>query len=153
MIGIELDDHLSTTLIDLYSKCGGIDRAFELLGELRKRNLVSSSAMILGCGINGRVNDAVRLFQEMLDEKIFHNGVTFVGLLTTYNHVGLVEEDRKCFASMSKKNKIVPTTYHYAIIVDLLGHNGRLEEAYRPVDQEDANAATCWSLGSLASGL
>ncbi|WOK95327.1 pentatricopeptide repeat-containing protein [Canna indica] len=131
LMGIELDDHLSTALIDLYSKCGGIDRALELFGELRKRDLVSYSAMILGCGINGRANESVRLFQEMLDEKISPNAVTFVGLLTTYNHAGLIEEGRKCFASMSKKHKIAPTADHYAIIVDLLGRSGRLEEAYQ----------------------
>ncbi|KAF3948593.1 hypothetical protein CMV_025427 [Castanea mollissima] len=49
--GIELDDHLATALVDLYAKCGSIDKAYELFHGLRKRDLIAYSAMILGCGI------------------------------------------------------------------------------------------------------
>nr|XP_010940974.1 pentatricopeptide repeat-containing protein At4g22760 [Elaeis guineensis] len=129
--GIELDDHLSTALIDLYSKCGGMDKAFVLFDGLKKRDIVSYSAMILGCGINGRSSDAISLFKEMLDAKITPNAVTFVGLLTAYGHAGLVEEGRRCFASMWSKHKIPPSADHYAVMVDLLGRSGRLEEAYQ----------------------
>ncbi|CAD5181660.1 unnamed protein product [Musa acuminata subsp. malaccensis] len=131
LLGIELDDHLRTALVDLYSKCGGMDKAFELFSGFRRRDLVSYSAIILGCGINGRSNDAIKLFQKMLDEKVSPNAATFVGLLTAYNHAGLVEEGRRCFASMSKKHKVAPSVDHYAIIVDLVGRSGRLEEAYQ----------------------
>ncbi|KAG6498879.1 pentatricopeptide repeat-containing protein At4g22760-like [Zingiber officinale] len=131
LLGIELDDHLRTAFIDLYSKCGRLEKSFELFAELRKRDIVSYSAMIMGCGINGRSNDAVELFQRMLGEKILPNSVTFIGLLSAYNHAGLVEEGYRCFASMSKKYKIAPMVDHYAIIVDLLGRKGRLDEAYR----------------------
>lgn len=39
-IGIELDDHLSTALIDLYSKCAGMDKALVLFEGLEKRESV-----------------------------------------------------------------------------------------------------------------
>jgi pentatricopeptide repeat protein len=64
--GIVLDDHLATALIDLYAKCGNIDEAYELFRGLRKRDVVAYSAMIYGCGINGRVSDAIELFERMV---------------------------------------------------------------------------------------
>lgn len=128
-LGIEMDDHLCTALIDLYSKCGGMDRAFELFGGLRKRDVVSFSAMILGCGKNGMSAKAIVLFLEMLDAGIRPNVITFVGLLTTYNHAGMVEEGRRCFDSMWSEHRVAPSVDHYAIMVDLLGRSGRLEEA------------------------
>ncbi|KAL0923342.1 hypothetical protein M5K25_007396 [Dendrobium thyrsiflorum] len=130
-LGIELDDHLRTAFIDLYSKCGGMEQAFKHYHHLRKKDLVSYSAMILGCSINGRCAEAISLFDDMVKSKIAPNSATFVGLLTAYNHAGLVNEGNRCFASMWSKYHVSPSTDHYAIMVDLLGRKGRLEEAHQ----------------------
>ena len=95
---------------------------------LRKKDLVAYTAMILGCGMNGKAIDAIKLFDEMVDAQIFPNSITFIGLLTAYNHAGLVEEGYRCFTSMKKYN-LVPSVDHYGIMVDLLGRAGRLQEA------------------------
>ncbi|GAV81474.1 PPR domain-containing protein/PPR_2 domain-containing protein/TPR_7 domain-containing protein/PPR_3 domain-containing protein [Cephalotus follicularis] len=128
-LGIEMDDHLTTALIDLYAKCGSIYKAFELFRSLRKKDLVAYSALILGCGINGKTLDAVKLFEKMVNANIRPNLVTFTGLLTAYNHAGLVEEGCKCFSSIMEYG-FLPSSDHYGIMVDLLGRAGRLEEAY-----------------------
>ncbi|KAK7387873.1 hypothetical protein VNO78_22670 [Psophocarpus tetragonolobus] len=128
--GIVLDDHLATALIDLYAKCGSIDKAYELFHSLRKKDLVAHSAMIYGCGINGRPSDAIKLFERMLADCIVPNLVTFTGLLTAYNHAGLVEKGYQCFNSM-KDYGLVPSIDHYGIMVDLLGRAGYLDEAYK----------------------
>ncbi|KAG8046579.1 hypothetical protein GUJ93_ZPchr0008g13993 [Zizania palustris] len=115
-VGVELDDHLRTALVDLHTKSGRIDRAFDLFRGLRMRDLVSYSAMIVGCGTNGKFNEAVGLFKEMCDAKIYPNAVTFVGLLSAYSNEGLMEEARACFASMSEKYRISPSVEHHTIM-------------------------------------
>lgn len=129
-LGVQIDDHLATALIDLYAKCGSFDKAYELFHGLQKKDLVSYTAMILGCGLNGRANDAIKLFEEMTDAQIYPNLVTFTGILTAYNHFGLVEEGYNCFNSMQKLYGLVPSRDHYGIMVDMLGRAGRLKEAY-----------------------
>lgn len=126
---IHLDDHLATAFIDLYAKCGNIDKAYELFCGLGKKDLVAYSAMILGCGINGKAIDAIKLFEEMIKAHICPNLVTYTGLLTAYSHAGLVEKGYQCFNSM-KEHGVLPSADHYGIMVDLLGRAGRLEEAY-----------------------
>lgn len=128
-IGIELDDHLRTALIDFHAKCGSLDKAYNLFQDLRKRDLVAYSAMIFGCGINGKAKDAICLFEEMVEAKISPNKITFTGLLTAFDHAGMVEEGRRCFASMVSEHQVAPSADHYAIMVDLLGRAGQLEEA------------------------
>ncbi|KAL0287792.1 UNVERIFIED_CONTAM: Pentatricopeptide repeat-containing protein [Sesamum angustifolium] len=128
-LGIGIDDHLATSFIDLYAKCGNIDKAHELFKSLQKRDLVAYTAMILGYGINGRGKEAIELFEEMMDVDIIPNLVTFTGILTAYNHVGLVEEGYRCFMSM-QRHGLLPSQDHYAIVVDLLGRAGQLEEAH-----------------------
>ncbi|KAK4843531.1 hypothetical protein QYF36_009377 [Acer negundo] len=71
--GIEMNDHLATALIDLYAKCGDINKAYDLFDGLRKKDLVAYTAMIFGCGINGRAVDAIKLFEEMVDNQIYPN--------------------------------------------------------------------------------
>lgn len=127
--GIQLDDHLATAFIDLYAKCGNIDKAYELFHGLRKRDLVAYSAMILGCGINGKAVDAIKLFEEMRNARICPNAVTYTGLLTAYSHAGLVDKGYECFKTM-KDHGLSPSADHYGIMVDLLGRAGRLEEAH-----------------------
>lgn len=128
-LGIKTDDHMATALIDLYMKCGNINRAYELFHSLRKKDLVAYSTMILGFGINGRADDAINLFKAMIDAKICPNLATFTGLLTACSHAGFVEEGYRCFHSMMD-NGLVPSVDHYGIMVDMLGRAGRLEEAY-----------------------
>ncbi|KAF3448422.1 hypothetical protein FNV43_RR09135 [Rhamnella rubrinervis] len=127
--GIQLDDHLATAFIDLYAKCGNIEKAYELFRCLRKRDLVAYSAMILGCGINGKAVDAIKLFEEMKNAQISPNLVIYTGLLTAYSHAGLVEKGYECLKTM-KDHGLSPSADHYSIMVDLLGRAGRLEEAH-----------------------
>ncbi|KAF9615362.1 hypothetical protein IFM89_023013 [Coptis chinensis] len=91
-IGVELDDHLATALVDLYAKCGNIEKAYELFHGLKKKDVVAYSALIFGCGINGKAFEAIRLFREMTTAQIMPNSITYTGILTVYNHAGLVEE-------------------------------------------------------------
>ncbi|XP_047311123.1 pentatricopeptide repeat-containing protein At4g22760 [Impatiens glandulifera] len=148
--GMIMDDHLATAFIDLYAKCGNIDKAYELFRTLRKKDVVSYTALILGCGINGRADDAIRLFKEMETCKINPNSITFMGILTAYNHFGLVEEGYGCFNLMEKYN-LVPSADHYAIVVDLLGRAGRVKDAYELVKRMPVKAHSgVW--GSLLSG-
>lgn len=128
-LGIPMNDYITTALIDLYAKCGSIGKAFELFQCLKKKDVVAYSAMIMGCGINGKVDDAITLFEAMVDSQIRPNLATFTGLLTAYSHAGLVEEGYRCFSSI-KDHSLVPSTDHHAIMVDLLGRAGRLGEAY-----------------------
>lgn len=135
LIRVELDDRLGTAFVDLYSKCGSMERAFVYFSGLKKRDVVAYSAMILGLGINGRYGEAVRLFKEMVEARVEPNEVTFAGLLTAYNHAGLVEEARTCFASMWSKYRVLPSAVHYAIMVDILGRVGNLDEAYQLIEE------------------
>ncbi|PHU13095.1 Pentatricopeptide repeat-containing protein [Capsicum chinense] len=127
--GIQMDDYLTTSLIDLYAKCGSIDKAYNLFHGLMKKDLVVYTAMILGCGINGRANDAIELFDEMMNAEINPNIVTITGILTAYSHIGMVEEAYRCFISLQKYG-LSPSVDHYAIVVDVLSRAGRLEEAH-----------------------
>jgi len=108
----------------LYAKCESIDKAYELFHGLRKRYVVAYSAIIYGCGLDGRASDAVELFEQMARECIISHLATNTRILTVYNHTGLVEkEGYQCFNSM-KDDDIAPSVDHYGIVDDLSGRAG-----------------------------
>ncbi|KAJ0239548.1 Pentatricopeptide repeat-containing protein [Hirschfeldia incana] len=151
--GIRIDDLLSTSLIDLYMKGGEFDKAFKLFNGVNKKDTVSYSAMIMGCGINGLATEANRLFREMIEKKVLPNEVTFTGLLSACSHSGCVQDGYKCFDSMREYN-VEPSADHYGVMVDMLGRAGRLEEAYEVIKSMPVKPNVgVWGALLLASGL
>eukprot|EP01018_Ginkgo_biloba_P019392 Gb_22814 [translate_table: standard] len=127
--GLESNVVVGNALVVMYAKCGNIDDASTTFDKMPKRDMVSWTALISGCAQHGRGKEALQLFRHMQQEGMKPNHITFVGVLSACSHVGLVDEGRSYFDSMSKDHGIAPRAEHCACIVDLLGRAGRLDEA------------------------
>ncbi|KAL5994541.1 hypothetical protein ACLOJK_024594 [Asimina triloba] len=128
--GFDLDVYIGSALVDMYSKCGDIERSLVVFFKLREKNLFCWNSVIEGLAIHGHARDALNMFHRMEAGKVKPNGVTFVSVLSACTHAGLVEEGRQRFLSMTNDYSILPMIEHYGCMVDLLGRAGLLEEAY-----------------------
>ncbi|MED6182491.1 hypothetical protein PIB30_028871 [Stylosanthes scabra] len=146
--GIELDSKLATTIVDMYCKCGCLDKAFEVFSGLKLKGLSSWNCMIGGFAMHGKGKDAIRLFKEMEKEMVSPDSVTFVNVLSACAHSGLVEEGRYYFCYMSEVHGIEPAKEHYGCMVDLLARAGMLEEARKVIDEMPMNPDAS-ALGAL----
>lgn len=117
--------------IDMYTKCGCLDAAFDVFSGMSRKDLVSWNSMIHGLGIHGHGEKALELFSRMVHEGFEPDKYTFIGLLCACTHAGLVNEGRNYFYSMEKVYGIVPQVEHYGCMIDLLGRGRHLEEAFR----------------------
>lgn len=128
---IKLDSKLATTLIDMYCKCGSLDKAVEMFEGLCSKGVSSWNCMIGGFAMHGRGREAIELLKKMEaaggEAKPDH--VTFVNVLAACAHSGLVEEGRRYFSYMTEVYGIAPRMEHYGCLVDLLGRAGLLDEA------------------------
>nr|DAD38098.1 TPA_asm: hypothetical protein HUJ06_008739 [Nelumbo nucifera] len=94
--GMEIDVILGTSLIDMYAKCGSIERArwvFINLGP--NKDVMAWSAMISGLAIHGYGEECLDLLSKMQDLGVRPNAVTFLGVLCACVHGGLVNEGKK----------------------------------------------------------
>ncbi|PKU77744.1 pentatricopeptide repeat-containing protein At3g26782, mitochondrial isoform X2 [Dendrobium catenatum] len=135
-MGLEDNVYVGTSLVDMYCKCGRVDaarRAFNRLGD--EKNIKSWSAMVAGYGMHGHGREAVNVFHEMISSGVKPNQITFVSVLASCSHAGLINEGRHWFKAMRKEFKIEPGVEHYGCIVDLLGRAGHLDEAYGLIKQ------------------
>ncbi|KAK8965494.1 putative pentatricopeptide repeat-containing protein [Platanthera guangdongensis] len=62
---IDLDLKLVSTIIDMYCKCGRLEKAYEVFNGLPTKWLSSWNCMIGGLAIHGHGEAAIKLFKEM----------------------------------------------------------------------------------------
>ncbi|XP_015067756.1 pentatricopeptide repeat-containing protein At3g49170, chloroplastic-like [Solanum pennellii] len=127
--GIQSNQSVCNALISMYSRCGNIEAAFQVFEGMEDRNVISWTSIITGFAKHGFAHRAVELFNQMLEDGIKPNEVTYIAVLSACSHVGLVDEGWKYFDSMSIDHGITPRMEHYACMVDLLGRSGSLEKA------------------------
>eukprot|EP01018_Ginkgo_biloba_P000563 Gb_27437 [translate_table: standard] len=127
--GIESDVFVGNALVDMYAKCGNMENSHKIFTKMPHRDVVSWNAIIAGYSQHGHGNKAIELFQQMQQESMKPNHITFVSVLSACSRVGLVDEGCRLFDSMNHDYGITPTVEHYACMVDLLGRAGHLDQA------------------------
>lgn len=120
---------VESALVDLYAKCGFVDFAYRIFVEMPVRNLITWNSMICGFAQNGRGGEALRMFDEMVNERIKPDYISFIGVLFACSHTGLIDQGRKHFISMSELYGIKAGIEHYTCMVGLLSRAGQIEEA------------------------
>ncbi|CAN6335351.1 unnamed protein product [Urochloa humidicola] len=143
---------LGTALIDMYAKCGSTGEAWAIFQQMRKRDIIVWNAMILGLGMTGHEKIAFALVGQMNKSgSMTPNNNTFIGLLCSCTHSGLVEDGRRYFRKMTQLYRISPRIEHYGCMVDLLSRAGLLEEAHQLIKDMPMQAnAVIW--GALLGG-
>ncbi|CAA2999885.1 pentatricopeptide repeat-containing At3g62890-like [Olea europaea subsp. europaea] len=128
--GISETSNIRTALIDMYAKCGRIDCAYRVFDRISKPDVHNYTSMISGLSIHGLGEDAIRVFNQILVDKIKPNEVTILGVLNGCSHSGMVQQGLLIFYNMENSWGIVPKIEHYGCFVDLLGRAGYLAKAF-----------------------
>ncbi|CAH9125754.1 unnamed protein product [Cuscuta epithymum] len=126
---LEFDLLIQSSLISMYSKCGSVNDAYRIFISVKEPNICIFNAMIIGFSQNGLGNEALHLFKELEGKGEMPNAITLLGVLLACTHSGMVEEGWNYFKSMMSLYMIEPELDHYAIMVDILGKAGLLDEA------------------------
>ena len=127
--GFDVGVVLGTSLVNMYARCGHVEKAREVFEGLREKNVVAWTAMLAGYGMHGYGKSAIELFRRMRCYGPLPNDVTFVAVLSSCAHAGLVSEGREAFECMKRDYGLVPRTEHHVCMVDMYGRAGLLKEA------------------------
>ncbi|XP_039115195.1 pentatricopeptide repeat-containing protein At1g08070, chloroplastic-like [Dioscorea cayenensis subsp. rotundata] len=120
--GLGMILNVKNALIDMYSKCGDINRALQIFKGLVQKDVFSWTVMISGLAMNGYSEEALDLFSQMeAQAEVKANEVTFLGVLSACSHGGMVEKGYYYFNCMTKVYGLIPKIEHYGCMVDLLG--------------------------------
>ncbi|KAK4254493.1 hypothetical protein QN277_009871 [Acacia crassicarpa] len=127
--GIPEDIITSTSLVDMYAKCGDMNAAFCVFESIPRKNLPSWNSIIGGYARHGLTNRALEEFNRMTETGLTPNKITYVNVLSACVHAGFVEEGEKHFIAMQRNYGIQTEIEHCTCMVDLYGRAGKLEKA------------------------
>ncbi|XP_050220985.1 pentatricopeptide repeat-containing protein At5g50390, chloroplastic [Mercurialis annua] len=128
--GFESDMVANSALVDFYSKWGRVQTAQNVFDQMSCKNIICWNALIAGYGNHGNGDEAIELFEEMLEERMRPNHVTFLAVLSACSYSGLSARGWEIFQAMEKEYKVIPRAMHYACMIELLGREGLLDEAF-----------------------
>uniref|UniRef100_A0A7N0TK44 Uncharacterized protein n=1 Tax=Kalanchoe fedtschenkoi TaxID=63787 RepID=A0A7N0TK44_KALFE len=129
---IEMNPVVKNAFIDMYSKCGEIEKALNIFEEMEFIDVFSWTAMISGLAMNGNSEAALTLFSQMqLRKDVSPNEVTFLGVLTACSHGGFVDDGYAYLTEMTQRYNLRPRIEHYGCVVDLLGRANLLHDAFK----------------------
>ncbi|XP_042037624.1 pentatricopeptide repeat-containing protein At1g31920 [Salvia splendens] len=125
-----LNAAVETAVVDMYIRCGSLEKGMSLFQEMVGKNHKSFSVAISGLASHGRSVEALVVFEEMIKVGLRPDDVVYVSVLSACSHAGLVQEGVKYFERMRKEHRIEPTVQHYGCMVDLMGRAGLVDEAH-----------------------
>ncbi|CAJ2642658.1 pentatricopeptide repeat-containing protein At3g12770-like [Trifolium pratense] len=139
---LENDVFLQSALIEMYGKCGMVEKAqlaFKLEGMVirkeKSRDVVLWTSMLGVYGKNGHYKEVIDLYSEMLQEGIRPDGIAFLTVISACGHTGQVHAGVKYFESMTNDFKLDPGPEHYSCLVDLLCRAGELHKAWELLNE------------------
>ncbi|KAJ7536084.1 hypothetical protein O6H91_12G055800 [Diphasiastrum complanatum] len=140
----ELDPFLESCLVDMYAKCGSIDEAFSVFGNMDVQNLVSWNTMIGGCVRCGKAEVALELYQQMCQKLVKPDNVTFMGVLNACANLGALEEGKLVHNHIIRSG--LESDLHVASsLVDMYAKCGSIVDACRVFDNMPVRDVVTWT--------
>lgn len=125
-----LNCFVKTALVDMYSKCGNLEKARQIFDEMNNRNVVTWNAMISGYARASDVQTAKKLF----DRTPRKNVITWNSMISCYVQNGLWESAISLFkvmvdnkSSSNGDDDLKPDDVTMVSVISACGHLGALE--------------------------
>ncbi|KAL6634917.1 hypothetical protein ACP70R_027588 [Stipagrostis hirtigluma subsp. patula] len=158
------DPFVAGSLVSMYAKVGDVVSAQKLVLGLPTRDVVSWTAIISGCVLNGMLAEALEVFVMMLEDGVLPNNVTMLSIIQACSLMGASELFGPMHAIVVKLELEDDASVVNSLIM-MYAKNGFVEEAMQLFEglylrgdvcsNEDVVAAVlhgCGVSGSLKNG-
>ncbi|KAH7405339.1 hypothetical protein KP509_15G066400 [Ceratopteris richardii] len=148
--GLDHDMTVSSSIIDMYAKCGLIQEASYTLSIAPTRNVITWTALISGYADHGLSQEAVLEFTKMQSDGVPPNAVTIACLLKALNDVSAADAVGKLIekieGSAFESDPLVGNS-----LVGMHARFGSIQKAKSIFDQLSSRDVVSWN--ALISGL
>ncbi|KAH7281695.1 hypothetical protein KP509_36G058800 [Ceratopteris richardii] len=135
---------LCTTLIDMYTKCGVLSKAQDVLQNLPFRNIVAWNALIAGYVQQSQNKEAIRCFEEMQSERLSPDEVTFVCILNACGELQNIDKGKEIHHEIVRQGLLGTNIEIDIAVVNMYSKCGILEIAQEVLD-DLVKDAVVWS--------
>ncbi|KAG5516415.1 hypothetical protein RHGRI_037206 [Rhododendron griersonianum] len=142
--GFELDAHVETSLIALYSKCGKVDNAFRMFERTPNKDVIRWTAMISGLVQNKCADKALTLFQKMLLSDIMPSSATITSALAACGQLGSLSLGTSIHAYMLRQRMPFDITGQNSLVTMYVKCN-RLVQSHIVFDTMEERDVVSWN--------
>ncbi|KAH7414826.1 hypothetical protein KP509_14G013000 [Ceratopteris richardii] len=126
---LENNIELGTALVDMYAKCGALEKAQGVLKDLPQRNAITWSALIAGYAQQGDGAKAISCFEEMRQEGFYPDSVTFTCILNACGSIGAADKGEYIHDEILKRGLLENNIVLGNALVDMYAKCGAFKKA------------------------
>ncbi|ESQ39896.1 hypothetical protein EUTSA_v10000835mg [Eutrema salsugineum] len=136
-LGLESRVVVASALIDMYSKCGMLKHAQLMFWKMPRKNLIAWNAMIAGYARNGDSTEAMKLFNQLKQERFLKpDRFTFLNLLAVCSHCEVpMEITLGYFEMMINEYGIKPSVEHCCSLIRAMAQRGEIRQAKKVIQE------------------
>lgn len=127
--GIGRNVFVATCLVDLYSKCGNMEKASFVFESMGEKDIVSWSSMIQGYASNGQPKEALEFFFRMQRENLKPDRYAIVGVLSACAKLGALDFGDSAFNLMDR-NEFYSNPVMGTALIDMYAKCGSMAKAW-----------------------
>lgn len=143
-LGFDADVFVHNAVIHMLVSCGELRDACKAFDESRVRDLVSWNSLINGYARAGLAHEALRLFQEMEEDRVKPDEVTMVGLVSSCAQLGDLDKGRE-FHRIIRVNGLNLTVPLTNALMDMYVKCGHLEAAQELFSEMTNKTVVSWT--------
>lgn len=149
--GLVSSVRLVTALIDLYSKCGELDKARDLFEGISQKDVISWNAMLSGYSHTNDYKEALVLFRKMQQTKIEPTDMTFVSILPACAHLGALDLGKWIHGCINKNFPCSTNLCLWTSLIHMYARCGDIEAAKQVFGGMQNKSLSSWN--AMISGL
>ncbi|ESQ53725.1 hypothetical protein EUTSA_v10027054mg [Eutrema salsugineum] len=142
--GFDLNVHVGSSLLDLYTRYGLMDDAQLVFDALENRNDVSWNALIAGYARRCDTEKALELFQRMLREGFRPSHFSYSSLFGTCSSTGFLEQGKWVHAYMIKSGEKL-VAFAGNTLIDMYAKSGSIHDARKIFDRLAKRDVVSWN--------
>ncbi|XP_030466835.2 putative pentatricopeptide repeat-containing protein At3g08820 [Syzygium oleosum] len=127
--GMEKNVFVATSLLDMYAKCGNMEKARYVFDTMPEKDVVPWSIMVQGYASHGLPREALNIFSQMQRENLRPDCYVMVGLLNACAQLGALEFG--CWASnLIDRNEFLDNPILGTALIDMFAKCGNMARAW-----------------------
>lgn len=144
--GFESDIFVGTMLVDVYAKCGSLVDARHVFEKMRRRDVISWTAMIWGYAQMEEGREALLLYARMQQEGITPNDQTLFGALKACGCVAALDRGKEVHAQILNLSELQATNLYLArSLIDMYSKCGSMADAQHVFDGLPTKDVAAWT--------
>ncbi|KAH6761935.1 hypothetical protein C2S52_019368 [Perilla frutescens var. hirtella] len=131
MLDIDMGKNVfvNTALVDMYAKCGHMEKARVIFDGMHERDVVTWGTMVQGYAAHGFPKEALEIFHMMRRENLGPDRYVIVGILSACARLGALKLGEWA-SSMMDRNEFMLNPVMGTVLIDMYAKCGKMDVAW-----------------------